>query len=220
MSLELSTVAEEGIYQGAKYLKYQVLCSQKELAALFAYPFSIYPLTGIGDAEPIDKNVFLDEYGAMIDQLQQGQIPSDGALRRLFASAWTEDPKSLWKLAVPGGYLVKLRKPVVQAQAHFFTYSSLDQEFRPMTLGTEAIFWGLQLSYPQVYQDPKSHEFFEMERGGFWEEIGRWIRNYTRPTPFVVDGQKKNVPIRLGKECFSWIRCYPQLHLRGIDVDA
>ena len=62
MNLPISTLKKEGIYQGSKWLKLQVLCDREELASLFKElsPFSIYPLTGIVDGKPTDQGNFLD----------------------------------------------------------------------------------------------------------------------------------------------------------------
>lgn len=212
MTLRLSTPALEGVFQGSKYLKYHVLASKEELAQLFDSSFSIYLLTGLTDGQPIDPAFFLAEYGSWIEELKQGRAPTDGALRRLLACAFAEEADALWKQAAPGNrYLIKIGKPIVQVQAHFFTYSPIDAVFRPMTCSQAGIFWGLQFSFPQIAQDPKTLEFFEVEPSPLWQRIKQWVKDATRPTPFVVDGKKTNVPIRLGKNCFSWINNHPQL---------
>lgn len=213
--IRTSTPEQEGVYQGSKYLKFQVLCDEEELSALFQIPFQIYPLTGLVDGNAIDKKVFLKEYGSWIEDLKKGKVPSDAALRRMLACAFSAEEEALWKQEVPGKkFIIKFSKPVVQVQAHFFTYSPLDGVFRPMTMGKESIFWGLQFSYPQIYQEPKTMELKEVEESpnsDLFQSIKQWVRNTTLPTPFVVEGKKTNVPIRLGKNCFSWIASHPQL---------
>ena len=221
MTLRTSTLAQEGQYQGSKYLKVQVLCDGDELEQWIDGSFSIYPLTGFSDGNPISPEIFLQEYRCWIEELKQGRLPTDQALRRLLACAFAEDPKALWKQEVPGGrYLIKMGKPLIQVQAHFFTYSSIDAVFRPMTMGQSSIFWGLQFSFPQIYQDPKTMEFFEVDPSPLFQKMKQWVRDATRATPFVVDGKRTNVPIRLGKNCFSWIHNHPQLIQQQIGVYA
>lgn len=226
MSLRLSTSEKEGMYQASKYLKYQVLCEVDELARLFErlQSFSIYPLTGLTDGEEIEKRAFLSEYGSWIQELKEGRLPTDGQLRKVLACAWTAEKEALWKQEVPGKrYLVKMAKPLIQVQAHFFTYSSLDGVFRPMTMGPHNIFWGLQFSFPQIYQHPKTMELLEVEEGlnsELFQKIKVWVRDETRPTPFLVGEKRTNVPIRLGKSCFSWIHQHPQLQEQKIGVYA
>lgn len=224
MTLRTSSPALEGLYQGSKYLKHHLLCDAAELALLFekAAPFRLYPLTGLNDGEAIDPNRFLTEYESWIEMLKEGKVPPDASLRKILAAAMTAEPEALWKQEVPGGrFIVKIGKPVIQIQAHFFTYSPIDEVFRSMSMGSGAIFWGLQFSYPQIYQDPKTMEFFEVDESPnteLFQTIKQWVRDTTRATPFVVNGKKTNVPIRLGKNCFSWIENHPQLKDQKISV--
>jgi hypothetical protein len=222
--LRTSTLALEGVYQGSKYLKYQVLCDADELAKLFESPFWIYPLTGLGDGKEIAKETFLQECRGWIEELKNGRVPTDSALRRTLAAAFTAEEDALWKQEVAGGkFIIKIAKPVVQVQAHFFSYSDIDGVFRAMSMGTNCIFWGLQFSFPQIYQDPKTMEFFEIDDSPnteLFKTIKQWVRDTTLPTPFVVNGKRTNVPIRLGKNCFSWIHKHPQLIQQNIGVYA
>ncbi|OGN63880.1 MAG: hypothetical protein A3E80_03190 [Chlamydiae bacterium RIFCSPHIGHO2_12_FULL_49_9] len=227
MNLKISQPAIEGIYQGSKFLKFQVLCGVKELESLFEKiaPFSIYPLKIVAPDEiPIPQEMFLKAYGEWIEGLKEGRIPQDGELRPFLAAAITKDEESLWLQPVPNNrYIVKMARPVVQVQAHYFTYSSIDSVFRPMSMGPDAIFWGLQFSYPQIYQHPKTMELLEVEEGpdtDLFLVLRKWVRDETRATPFVVDGKRINATIRLGKSCFSWIEKHPQLIKRGIGIHA
>ncbi len=222
MTLRTSTPEQEGIYQGSKYLKYPLLCDADELRNLFEQisPFYIYRLTGLSDGNPISQGQFIDEYGSWIAKLKAGSVPEDGELKRLLACAFVTDPEALWKQAVPQSrYIVKVSRPLVQVQAHFFTYSPLDGVFRSMTMGPNSIFWGLLFSFPQVYQDPKTQELMEVEESEeftLFQKIKLWVRNETRATPFIADGKRTNVPIRLGKQCFSWIHHHPQLKMVSV----
>lgn len=224
MSLRVSTPEKEGTYQASKYLKYQVLCEVSELARLFESlgDFSIYPLTGLSDGEKLEKERFLSEYGSWIEALKEGRIPKDEELRKVLACAWTAETEALWKQEVPGKkYIIKMAKPLIQVQAHFFTYSTLDEVFRPMSMGPNQIFWGLQFSFPQIYQHPKTMELLEVEEGPnseLFKKIKLWVREETRATPFVVGEKRTNVPIRLGKGCFSWIHNHIQLSEQKIGV--
>jgi len=219
--LRISSLEKEGIYQGAKWLKFQVLCQRDELEQLFhrLRPISIFPLTGIVDGNPIPEEVFLSEYESWIDGLKEGRIPEDSSIKKILAAAFTDDLESLWLQEVSGkGFLMKMAKPTLLVQAHSFSYSEMDGEFRPMSMGLNSIFWGLQFSFPGVYQDAKTMELREVERGKLFEQVRLWVREATRATPFHVGGIRINSPIRLGKECFSWINRHPQLQSQGISI--
>lgn len=221
--LRVSTPAKEGIYQGSRWLKFHVLCDREELESFFAKvrPFFIFPLGGVVDGSPIQEKMFLDTWEQCIQQLATGQVPKGELLRKILACAWTENLDALWLQKVEEkGYLTKICQPLVQVQAHWFSFSEIDGAFRPMSMGPESIFWGLQFAYPQIFQDPATMELKMVERSILFEKLRVWVREATRATPFLVHGQKTTVPIRLGKNCFSWIGAHPQLKVRGIEVES
>lgn len=221
MKLSISTLKEEGVFQASKWVKTQVLLSGSEMEALFLglKDFSIFPLTGISSGEEIGKPLFLETYRSWIENLKKGILPDEKDLRKLLACCFTNDLNSLWLQEVGlQKRIVKLRKPVLQVQAHFFTYSQLDQVFRPMSMGIDKIFWGLQFSWPQLVQDPKTLEFSKIKREGFFKLFEQEIRKISTPTTFIVNGEKKATSIRLGKSCFSWISNHPELKKQKIKV--
>ena len=215
----ISTPAMEGQFQAAKWVKIQALVDEEELALLFEEPFLIYPLSGMFPLEalPMKKADYLHKYKNWIDQLKSGKVPELD--KELNAVAWTTSSDDLWLQQIPGDrYLVKPCRPFVQVQIHNMGYSPVDGEFRPMILSQNSIFWGLQFSYPKIYQEPKTMSFNEAEDSEIFQAIRKWIRNVTVPTPMIVGGKRTNIPMRLGKNCLSWINQHPQLHDKGISV--
>lgn len=221
MTLRISTLAQEGNFQAAKWLKIQLLIDGDELSSLLAAPLYIYPLSGAFSLAslPVTKEEFLATYRSWIDTLQKGNIPQCTALR---TTAWTASPDALWLQEIPGErYLVKPCAPLIQVQVHEMGYSTLDGVFRPMVLSQDSIFWGLQISFPQVYQEAKTMELLEVEESpnaDLFQSIRKWTRDNTLATPMLVDGKRVNIPMRLGKQCFSWINNHPQLLRRGLGV--
>lgn len=219
--IQESTPSQEGLYQGSKWLKFQILCDEKELASFFDrldFPYALFHLTGVGEKNEVPVASFLEEWKRWIDGLQEGKVPSSEQLQRFFAMAVIDDPACLWRQKVEGkGYLLKQRLPVLLLQSHFFSYSAADETIHPMILGKESIFWGLQFSWPQIYQDPQTMEFLQTKKTALFEAVKNFIKESSRPTPFLIqkeDGSQKKLysPIRLGKNCFSWIDRHPQLH--------
>ena len=153
----ISTPALEGQFQAAKWIKIQALVDETELALLFQEPFLIYPLSGTfpRSAFPMKKETYLEIYKSWIDALKSNTVPKEN--RDINAVAWMRSSDSLWLQQIPGDrYMAKPCEPFVQVQIHQMGYSDVDQEFRPMILSQNSIFWGLQFSFPQVYQDPKT----------------------------------------------------------------
>lgn len=219
--MRISTPEIEGSFQAAKWLKIQALVEPEELAVLFDEPFEIYPLSGgfALEAFPMKKEKFLEAYRSWIEKLKEGIVPTDDDLRAFNATAWATNPSAIWLQKIPGEkYLARPSEPFLQCQVHHMGYSTVDGEFRPMILSRESIFWGLQFSFPQIYQHPKTGEFFDVEDSSLFKSVRKWSRERTVATPMIVDGKRVNIPIRLGKQCFSWINKHPQLIAKGLSV--
>jgi hypothetical protein len=215
----ISTPAIEGPFQAAKWIKIQALVDQAELEILLQEPFFIYPLSGAFplSAFPVAKKKYLENYSESIEALKMGGIPNE--TKDLNVVAWANSPESVWLQQIPGDrYMVKPCEPFVQVQIHQMGFSEVDREFRPMILSQASIFWGLQFSFPKIYQEPKTLAIKESEESELFQVIRQWVRNYTLPTPMMVHGKRVNIPMRLGKNCFSWINKHPQLLNKNLSV--
>lgn len=215
--------------QAAKWLDYQALIDEEEMVGLFDQlgPFSLYYCGTVckpGEGE-IEKNAFLDHYRAYVHCLREGTPPDQFLYRRLFSPAMTVTPEVLFAIQLGDGrQIIRVSKPVVQLQAHCMNYSIVDKKFHPMVFGTDSISWGIQFSYPQLYQDNMTKEVRsvtdtpDFPNTPLFRSLQKWMRQYTIPAPFVVDGVLTNVPMRLGKKCLSWIDRHPHLKQKGITV--
>src|SRR5690606_29212441 len=115
-------------YQAAKWLKVPVLASAEEFAGLFKRlgGFSLYRLgtPGKEDGLQITQDAFLDAVRRWIERLQAGQAVAMSDCRAVLACALSADPECLrLKSLSDGRSLVKIRRPVIQLQAHFFSFS-------------------------------------------------------------------------------------------------
>lgn len=216
-------------YQASRWQTCQVLIDANEMQGLFDVlgNFWIIQISGaipIGQ-EVIKKEDFLSVYSTYIAALKKGEVPSVvEQMRDYFSSAFTVDLNALYAVKVnQERCLVKIRKPVVQLQSHRFDYSSVDGKFRSMVFGYDSIQWGIQFSYPHLYQDDKMEVFTVREDSQFpntalFKKLQRWVRSHTIAVPFEVDGRKINVPIRLGRQCLPWINSHPQFSAKGLRV--
>jgi hypothetical protein len=109
-------------------------------------------------------------------------------------------------------------------QMHQFLFSSMEKIFYPMVLGQKTVSWGLQFSYPQFYQDPKTKEITRVIKKDLFPNtelfalLMKWVRQFTIHTTFLVEEERINATIRIGKKCMSWIHLHPQLQELGIKV--
>jgi hypothetical protein len=219
----------EAPMQASKWLKSQFLIDLAEMRSLFETltPFSLYLLGSVfkPGGGLISHETFLETYGTYVAALQEGRVPLDSSYRQLFSSLLTTTPDALYAVEVgPEQQLVRIARPVIQILAHRLAYSQEDGKFRSMVFGPDSIVWGLQLSYPQLYENPATSQIEQVvdspqfPNTALFKEIQRWVRHHTVPTPFLVGETLTNVPIRLGKQCFSWINRHPQLVSQGIKV--
>lgn len=215
--------------QVSKWVKIPLLVDVHEMRALLTEhptPFKIYNVQGITpENEGIyDTDTFLEKYSTYIASLKKGEIPPLNAYRSLFSAVWSVDESSIFSMPVEGGRrLLKAGKPCVQTQLNQIRYSEVENAFRTQVYSPDSICWGIQVGFPFLYLNPDTYEASktrEFPNMALFLTIQRWIRNHTLPTPFVVNGEKINTPIRLGKECFSWISSHPQLLQNGIEIDC
>lgn len=218
-----------GVLQASKWLSYPVLIDADEMEALFAElgDFEIYQVSGVskrGEGQ-IAKETFLNVYRSYVEALKEGQLLPESAYRALFSSVFTTTNDTLFSVPIePDQQLIKIAKPVIQLQSHRISYSTVDGKFRTMVWGPDSVTWGIQFSYPQIYQDAETKQVIQVtETPAFpntalFRRLQRWGRYHTVATPFLVEGKKINVPVRLGKNCFSWINKHPQLIEKNLVV--
>lgn len=231
-SLRICSLNDEQPMQASKWLKNQVLLDSHEMELFLNHleeqrPLYIF-LTGclIKPGEGlISKPQFLETYAAYINDLKEGSLPNSEAYRQLFSAIFTHSLEALYEVALSKEkHLIRTSKPVVQLQAHSFDYSEFDGKFRPMVLGSESVLWGLQFSYPQIFQNSRTKEVEQIgDTDSFpntklFRTIQKWLRQNTLPTPFLVEDRLTNVPMRIGKECLNWINKHPQLLKKNIKV--
>jgi hypothetical protein len=229
LPFHISSLKEEGMLQVSKWQKIQVILDPEEmkdlLSALGNIHFVCVSQPVIAEKAVISAASFYEKYVDYIRRLREGEIADAAELRKWFSCAMTTDLKTFYALAVGGDkYLIKPIKPIVQLQSHSFFYSDLDRKFHPMVLSGDSISWGLQFSYPQLFQDPKTHQVVkvtdtqEFPNSALFSKLSKWMRSSTLPTPFMVSGKRTNSPIRVGKKALAWIKDHPQLKKRGITV--
>jgi hypothetical protein len=200
-------------YQASKWLKVGILADPDEIFDLMGALPSVflYQLGKVVQEPEISKEMFNAEYKDGIDALKQGSVVPFKSLPLVM----TLEKEAVSIKSVPNrGYLVQIKEPAVQIQAHSFRYSPVDQSIRAGVLGADSIAWGLQFSYPQIYQEPDTQEIvstLKRPNAALWNAFRQWLRDKTVPTPFSLNGKILHSPIRIGKKCLSWISHHPQL---------
>lgn len=227
--LRISKPELEKPMQASKWLTYPALIDTTEMQTLMNAlpPFYIFLTSCVTKRSKgyISQEEFLDTYNEYITTLQQGMLPDETQYRHFFSSIFTVTSEALYAVLVGNDeQLIRVAQPTVQLQPHRMGYSKADSKFRSKTFGADSITWGIQFSYPQLYKDNQTQEIFEVgispefPNTQLFRDVQRWIRHHTIPTPFLVEGQRINIPMRIGKNCLSWINRHPQLIEQGMQV--
>lgn len=241
----------EGNLQVSKWLHVPVLLSIDELRSLFAEisPCYIVATSRILREEEavIEQQRWLSLYETYIERLSLGDVPGldevtlfNSVLARCLDDFYaievgkdsqplkdsTKKEASSPSVKSKDPILVRASHPVVQVQSHTMGFSALDQQLRPMQRGKESISWGLQFSYPLIYQDPKSGDVYQalkdpqFKNREIFQTIQKWMRSYTRSLPLIYGGRHFTSPVRIGYECMKWVNHHPGLLFHGLAVDV
>lgn len=226
----ISTAEAEGQLNASKWLQIQVILDSQEIRDLFKEmgEFMIVPVGCVVDKEKrlVSKEEFFKAYDLYVEALKKGYEPNARDYVGYFSCALSKTEDSFYAFEVPGHrLLVKACHPVVQMQSHSMVYSVIDEQIYPMIRGPDAINWGIQFSYPTLYQDKKSYEPASTLRDpGFpntelFQVIQKWMRRHTRPVPLMIRQKTVNLTVRIGHHCFAWINNHPHLRFHGLVVD-
>ncbi len=207
--------------QASKWLDIPMLLDTDEMKKLLDELGDIFIVLTNGVVKKgegfLSKEEFLDCYDAYVSALKNGLMPSDPRIRPYFSVAITNYLDPLYVINIDEHrQIIKADKPVLQMQQHRFSYSPADGKFHSMVFGQDNILWGVQFSYPQLFQDDNYQvksvrETSEFPNTALFKKLQRWSRSHTIATPFLIDNQLINAPIRLGKSCLPWINLHPQL---------
>lgn len=219
--LRLGTGKEPPL-QASKWLDLPLLIDAEEMHGLFSSlgPFKIFRVGTVcaRNEGEVSHEEFLTEYAVYVESLKRGVIPEEKRYRPLFSSIFTLTDDYLFQVVVRDEKrIIRVDKPVLQLQVNQIAYSEADGKFRSMVFGKDSILWGIQFTYPQLFQESESREVFsvlshpQFLNTVLFRQLQLWVRQNTVPTPFKVGEQKINVPLRLGKQCFNWINSHPQL---------
>lgn len=214
--------------QVSKWLDIPVLLDKKEMANLIEHlgVFSIFLTSSVLEKGKgyLSAEDFLLKYAEYVDQIQQGKDLNEDPFRSFFSAIFTRSPDCLYSLLLANNKeLLRVETPVVQLQPHRIHFSKEDHKFRSMNFGLDTISWGIQFSYPQLFQDAQKNIHKTKDSEAFpntelFHMIQQWVRHHTVATPFIVNEKRVNVPMRLGKQCFSWINNHPHLKNLGLSV--
>lgn len=216
--MNISHPRVEGRLEVSRWISFGIIVSPDEMRQLFS-KLSPSNLVQVGsvckeDEALLSEEAFLSAYETYIDSYKKG-----AAVPFRLAPAITRSISSHYLMQVrPEQFLVKGTLPSIQVQHHQFSFSK-DGRLLPMALDKDAISWGAQFSYPQIFRDPKTGQIHQtqkmpLENTALFSIIRRFVRDHTAPLKLLIDGKKKAFPIRISPNVLSWI----DLSEQGLEV--
>lgn len=208
--LRLSSIEAEGEFHVSKWLKHAALLDLEELKSFLseAGPLFLVPAGGLvtESSWEISWDEFFAQYQVYLRWMQEHAELPPPAMRRFFSLMLTSSLDALYAIPLPQGkMIVKACLPVIQVQLYHCFFSSVDSQIRPMIIGPDSFSWGLQISYPQIHQNPKTHEFAKVLLDpGFpntrpFKAMVSWLRKNSQPVPLEMPEGKAYAPFRMGK---------------------
>jgi hypothetical protein len=211
-----STLSVEGQCPVSMWLSTALFLSASEMSQFLEAlgPFFILQTDVVLDISDgiVDRQDFLKAYSEYVEDIKEGRSINEKKVKKYFQAVWTLSLDAVYSIKVPENrHIIKQVHPSIIVQHHKLHYSTDDHKFRSMVLGIDAFTFGIQISYPQLYQDPKSMElkkilldnsFYNTE---LYKKIKMWIRSNTRPISFLINEKKWTIPQRIGKEALAFI---------------
>ena len=213
----------------SKWLHIQFLLDPEEMKDLFQALGEVFIFSTMGikprGGNQIPIALFLEQYTRYIDLLKAAECINDDAFRFYFSAVITRSQDALLAIDVGNNReIIRPLKPILQIKLHRFDYSYVDGKIRPSVFGKDTVSWGIEISYPQLYQDPltrvceKATDLVLFPNAELFKKVQQWIRANTVPTPFIAQDVRIRCPIRIGKKCFDWIDSHQELKARKLAI--
>ena len=217
-------------YQASKWLHYSLLLEVAELQELLSVlGVKIVSLGGVSKegSEILSEEQFLEHYASYLDQLKNQKKLFPSQLHQWFTTGLSLHLDHFCKISVgENENLIRIVRPVIQIKPHWFDYSETDQKIRSDSFSLDNISWGLQFSYPQIFEDPITKEIHKVltteqfPNTKLFKNLQKWMRENSQATPFVIGSHKLNAPIRITKACFPWVNHHSGLVKKGMKVNV
>ena len=215
--------------QVSRFLQQQVLLEPTELKTLLeslegALHFYASSGLAVGKTEVSLEEVLMS-YADYIQGVRSGNEIDPSILRKNLTLLMTVGNNDVYSQELSQGRVIaRAISPVIMIQAHTLAFSAEDRCCRSMVLGPDALYWGLQFSYPQLYQDPSTQEVLSVDRSekypntALYFSIQKWLRHNSQALNVKMQDTAFRSPIRLGLSCESWINQMEVLQEKGVEL--
>lgn len=215
--LRQSSPAVQGVYSGAKWMHIRAMLDPEEWEDLSEElgkncMFTVGKMT--------KKIPFLSsvEITDALYKMKKSFISSEidiNDLQLITPFALSCKSTSFYQFCVKDLVNVQILEPVIQVQMHFFRICPINHTFHSMVMAQDSIFWGLQFSFPQIFQNSLHGCIKQVDKSGenfrLFSFVRKWMRDHTTSTKVSFENKVVPLPIRWGKKCLSWASSHPQI---------
>lgn len=227
MHLQSSHPKIEGDYRVSKWMNFQLLLNESELLELFKEIEVQHLLclshVGIYEDLYLSKQNYLNLYAKYLELLQKDTILESREIIKKLNVAIAYDFQDFYKIPLPDDkILIKMKSPSIQIKPFHFVYNHELEKFLPNVCSSSTIYFGLEISFPQIFQDPKTfvikHIFKDqkLKSAQQFKKIRSFVRDHTQPARFQIKDNVKVATFRIGKKCINFAKSCPALKKEGL----
>ncbi len=212
-------------FAASRWVSVGLLMSAEEWKTFFqAFPrLRLYKVAAVvmEGAEELPFEEFYSLVESFATEIQTKLDMDLSSYRIPFSCALSESKESFTIQALPSQrVLLKPKEPVIQLRPLSFSISS-EGKIQTKSWGKNHICWGIQMSYPQLFQDPATQNIIqalsEHPHGVLFKKVLHWIRHHTKSV--FLKGQEKSAAfsLKVGKESVYLLSKHEQCRKNGVE---
>lgn len=170
---------------------------------------SLAPFLILDPSRPLNEPILpiyplLEHYTSYVEALKEGRLQEPASS---FRCLLVQDENCIEYAQVRERFLLYTKIPPILVKHYTFIVTE-SGEIKENLFGQERIFFGLQISHPQLYQN-KENTILKTHLDPNWhlfKKISSFLRKYTFHP-------KKEVPFRVDQATLKWLPYHPQWQL-------
>lgn len=171
-----------------------------------------------------EEGISKEEYCAVYGKYLEKTLRGEEYLHPLLNLSLTVDETAVIGMQVgEDRLLLREVKPMIKIRPLHFSLMP-DGKIESMTFRHDKIFWGIELSYPQIFsshRDAPSEKIWRNEHyrnSAYFRNILKWICKKSQRVTFTHEGKPVHAPFRLGFGATTLIERHQQLKQANLQL--
>lgn len=215
VSIPLHQTTNSGSPNFSRWASLEFLLDLSEIHELFQRlkPFHILSPYAGENQDPFcqTEQEFLSAYEQYLSALKGKEKIDLSLYRKMFTTFFSRNIEDIYRVPLASGKeMLKIERPFIQIKPIVLNVSSIDQSIHVSALNPTGILWGLQASFPQLFQKPNSADIDKVNpkedvNAELFKTLRGYIREKTKPVKFEVQDREIQTNFRVGEKCLEWI---------------